>query len=413
LENKKTVTEIEKEINLLSMALYFLINSLWGGGAERVALRLAEHLKPEKIFLLERSIKYKTNVNVESISSHTVQTNPFLKTLFIPIYRNNLRNLIKEEDTVISFMERANFVNILLGKHYKRIISIRQSILKGRVFFHPYNLFIKTLYPKADLIITNSKALEFEARSSLKINKVKTIYNPIEIKEIIKKSKEELKEYEFLKEYPYLINVGRLVKPKGHWYLLRIFKELKKKYKNLKLLILGEGELKNYLVELSENLGLKTYVWDRDKLNESYDVYFLGFQKNPYKFIKHSKLFVFTSLWEGFPNVLIETLAVGKPTVSTDCRTGPREILAPKTDFLLEAKEPQMEEFGILMPNFERKVLKANEPLTQQEKIWIDFLKWLLDNEKLLKDYERKTSMKAKDFEIEKIIKQWKEVIKL
>ena len=394
------------------MALYFFINSLWGGGAERVALRLAEYLKPEKIFLLEKSIKYKTNVvNIESISSHTVQTNPLLKTLFIPVYRNKLKNLIKSNNTVISFMERANFVNILLGNRYKRIISVHQSILKGRNLFHPYNFFIKTLYPKADTIITVSKHLEFEVKNYLKINTVKTIYNPIEVEKIRKTSEEELEKYEFFKRSPYLITIGRLTKAKGHWYLLRIFKEIKKKHKDLKLLILGEGKLKNYLVELSENIGLKTYVWDRDKLGETYDVYFLGFQSNPYKFIKHSKLFVFTSLWEGLGNVLIETLAVGKPIVSTDCRTGPREILAPKTDFLLEAKEPQMEEFGILMPNFERRLLKADEPLTQQEKVWIDFLNWVLDNEQILNKYEIKAPLRAEDFHIDKIVKEWKAVI--
>ena len=395
------------------MALYFLINSLWGGGAERVALRLAEYLKPEKIFLLERSIKYKTNISVESISSHTVQTSSILKTLYIPIYRNRLRNFIKEKDIVLSFLERANFVNVLLGNRYKRIISIHQSVLKGRSILHPYNFFIKNLYPKADMIITVSKHLEFEIKNFLKSNGIKTIYNPVEVEEIKEKAIENLEEYTFLKEYPYLITVGRLTKPKGQWYLLRIFKELRKRYKDLKLLILGEGELKNYLVELSENLGLKTYVWDRNKLNESYDVYFLGFQRNPYKFIKHSKLFIFPSLWEGFPNALIETLAVGKTIVSTDCKTGPREILAPKTDFLLEAKEPQIEEYGILMPNLERKLLKANEPLTRQEKVWVDFLMWLLDNEKLLNNYERKASIRTEDFKIDKIVKQWKQVIEL
>jgi len=392
------------------MALYFLINSLWGGGAERVALRLAEHLKPEKIFLLEKEIKYKSELPIVFLSSHKINTNPIFKTFFIPIYNVRLRNFLKKGDVIISFMERANFVNILLGKNLKKIISIHQSII-GRPKIHPYNSIAKFLYPKASFIITVSKALEWELKEFFKIKKVKTIYNPVEVEHIKQKAKEDLEIYEFIKKYPYLITVGRLTKQKGQWYLIRIFKHLKNKHKDIKLLILGEGELKNYLVELSENLGLKTYVWDRDKLNKTYDVYFLGFQENPYKFIKHSKLFVFTSLWEGLGNVLIETLAVGKTIVSSDCKTGPREILAPKTDFLLETKEPQMEEFGILMPNFERKLLKANEPLTQQEKIWIDFLKWLLDNENLLKDYERKAFMRAKDFKIEKIIKQWKEVI--
>jgi glycosyltransferase involved in cell wall biosynthesis len=82
--------------------------------------------------------------------------------------------------------------------------------------------------------------------------------------------------------------------------LLRVFKALKEKHKALKLVILAEGELKDYLVGLSEELGLKTYVWDRDKLSERFDVYFLGFQKNPFKFIARSKLFVFPSLGRSY-----------------------------------------------------------------------------------------------------------------
>ena len=120
---------------------------------------------------------------------------------------------------------------------------------------------------------------------------MKTIYNPVEVEEIKRKTQESLEKYEFLKNFPFLITVGRLTKAKGQWYLLRIFKHLKTKYKDLKLVILGEGELKEYLIKLSQNLDLKTYVWDRDILDDSYDVYFLGFQENPYKFVKYSKAF--------------------------------------------------------------------------------------------------------------------------
>ena len=197
------------------------------------------------------------------------------------------------------------------------------------------------------------------------------------------------------------------VKQKGQWYLLRVFKALKEKHKDLKLVILGERELKDYLVKLSQELRLKTYVWDRDKLSESFDVYFLGFQKNPFKFIARSKLFVFPSLWEGFGNVLVEAMACGVCVVSSDCRSGPREILAPNTDFNYQAQKPEFAEYGILMPVFEVKYKTAKEPLEEREIMWVEMIDTLLNNDSLRKHYSEKAKQRAEDFRIEKIVEEW------
>ena len=394
------------------MALYFLINSLGGGGAERVVTRLSYKLNPKKIFLLEDRVQYSPPVEVEKLSNFTPADSPILKTLYIPIYVKKLKKHLKKGDIVISFLERANFVNTLLGREYKRIISIRNSI-GARKSYHPYRFLIKNLYPLVDFIVVPNRMLGYELKNfvNLREEQKKVIYNPLDIDEIKRKSEEGLEIYEFLKDYPYLVNIGRLTLQKGQWYLLRIFRELKRKQKELKLVLLGEGELKDYLMELSENLGLKTYVWNRDKLHEGYDVYFLGFQNNPYKFVRHSKAFVFTSLWEGFPNVVAESLAVGKAVISTDCRTGPREILAPDTDFLKETKKPEFAKYGVLMPTFERRRLKANEKLTKGEKIWIDTLEGLLEEGKTLEEYEQKSPERAFDFHIDKIALSWKQLI--
>jgi Glycosyltransferase len=194
--------------------------------------------------------------------------------------------------------------------------------------------------------------------------------------------------------------------------LIRVFKALKEKHKDLKLVILGEGELKDYLVEVSQELGLKTYVWDRDALSESFDVYFLGFQKNPFKFIAKSKLFVFPSLWEGFPNALVEAMACGVPVVSSDCRSGPREILAPNTDFNYQTKKPEFAEYGVLMPVFEVKYKSANERLEEREIMWVGTIDKLLEDENLRKNYSEKAKQRAEDFRIEKIVQEWKEILR-
>jgi glycosyltransferase involved in cell wall biosynthesis len=399
----------------MDVKLYFLINSLAGGGAEKVAIRLSEYLPISAFILLERDVKYKTDKPIFFLSNHSTKTSPIIKTLSIPIYAYKLSDFIEKNSLVVSFLERANFVNIIskLFKRHRAIISVRMDQQTGHVGLRKLNkLLVRILYPKADLIIAVSHGVK-ESLINLGIEeeKIKVIYNPYLIDEIRELVKEPLRSYEEIFKHPVLITAGRLTKPKGQWYLLRVFKALKEKHKDLKLVILGEGELKEYLVKLSEELGLKTYVWEKDELSESFDVYFLGFQKNPFKFIARSKLFVFPSLWEGFPNALVEAMACVVPVVSSDCRSGPREILAPNTDFNYQTQKPEFAEYGILMPVFEVKYKIAEEPLGGKEMMWVETIDKLLEDENLRKNYSEKAKQRAEDFRIEKIVQEWKEVL--
>ena len=396
--------------------ILLLLNSLAGGGAEKVAIRLSEHLPISNFILLERDVKYKTDKPIFFLSNHSTKTSPIIKTLSIPTYAYKLSKFLERTSLIVSFLERANFVNIIskLFKKHRAIISVRMDQQTGHVGLRKLNkLLVRILYPKADLIIAVSHGVK-ESLTSLGIEeeKIKVIYNPYPIDEIRELAKEPLGSYEEIFKHPVLITAGRLTKPKGQWYLLRVFKALKEKHKDLKLVILGEGELKEYLVKLSEELGLKTYVWDRDKLSESFDVYFLGFQKNPFKFIARSKLFVFPSLWEGFPNALVEAMACGVPVVSSDCRSGPREILAPNTDFNYQTQKPEFAEYGVLMPVFEVKYKSAEEPLREREIMWVETMDKLLEDESLRKHYSEKAKQRAEDFRIEKIVQEWKDVLR-
>jgi glycosyltransferase involved in cell wall biosynthesis len=396
--------------------IYFLLNSLAGGGAEAVAVRLSEYLPVANFILLERDVKYKTDKPIFFLSNHSTKTSPIIKTLSIPIYAYKLSDFIEKNSLVVSFLERANFVNIIskLFKRHKAIISVRMDQQTGHVGLRKLNkLLVRILYPKADLIIAISHGVKHSLINlGIKGEKIKVIYNPYPIDEIRELAKEPLGSYEEIFKHPVLITAGRLTKQKGQWYLIRVFKALKEKHKDLKLVILGEGELKDYLVGLSEELGLKTYVWDRDELSESFDVYFLGFQENPFKFMARSKLFVFPSLWEGFGNVLVEAMACGVPVLSSDCRSGPREILAPNTDFNYQTQKPEFAEYGVLMPVFEVKYKTANERLEEREIMWVETIDKLLEDESLRRHYSEKAKQRAEDFRIEKIVQEWKEILR-
>jgi glycosyltransferase involved in cell wall biosynthesis len=400
----------------MDVKLYFLINSLAGGGAEKVAIRLSEHLSVSAFILLERDVKYKTDKPIFFLSNHSTKTSPIIKTLSIITYAYKLSKFLEKTSLVVSFLERANFVNIIskLFKKHRAIISVRMDQQTGHVGLRKLNkLLVRLLYPKADLIIAVSHGVKQSLINlGIEEEKIKVIYNPYPIDEIRELAKEPLGSYEEIFKHPVLITAGRLTKQKGQWYLIRVFKALKEKHKDLKLVILGEGELKDYLLKLSEELGLKTYVWDKDELSESFDVYFLGFQKNPFKFIARSKLFVFPSLWEGFPNALVEAMACGVCVVSSDCRSGPREILAPTTDFNYQTQKPEFAEYGVLMPVFKVKYKSAEEPLGEREIMWVKTIDKLLEDESLRKNYSEKAKQRAEDFSIEKIVQEWKEVLR-
>ena len=412
--------------------LLFIIPSLAGGGAERVCVNIYKGLKNYenyKIYLVlfQKILKYE--ITDEEIISMDIKGSPNIlgkiKNFLLRFYR--LLKIKKEinPDVCISFLEAADFLNLItkFGRH-KVILTIHNTMseyfkqlyddsFSKKLASFVYNNSYKILAKKANLIICVSHGIakDFAESYNVDSSKIKVIHNPINLDEIEKFCEENLNEYELIFKHPVLITAGRLTKQKGQWYLLRIFKALKEKHKDLKLVILGEGELKDYLVKLSEELGLKTYVWERDKLSESFDVYFLGFQKNPFKFIARSKLFVFPSLWEGFGNVLVEAMACEVPVVSSDCRSGPREILAPDTDFSHQTRKPEFAEYGVMMPVFEVKYKSAEEPLGEKEMMWAGTIDKLLEDENLRKHYSEKAKQRAEDFRIEKIVEKWKEVI--
>lgn len=181
--------------------------------------------------------------------------------------------------------------------------------------FMPF--IVRRVYPKADQIVAVSHGVAGDMSRSLKLplEKIKVIYNPVITLELLQKSKESVTHPWFVsKEMPIILGVGRLTQQKDFTTLIKSF-ALVRKQKVCRLVILGDGEQKLQLESLIEQLGLQN------------DVSLPGLTDNPYAYMAQSDVFAVSSAWEGLVTVLIEALAVGTPVVSTDCLSGPREIL--------------------------------------------------------------------------------------
>ena len=340
-----------------------------------------------------------------------------LYNFVLAIFR--LKKLSKKEqfNVVIAHGELASFPSILAG--LKNLIVVvhedrfsAKKDLQGKLA----NRVLKYLFSKKDLeIVTVSKGVADSLIDNIGLDKksISTIYNGYYIDEFINRSKEEVKDYkEIFYNNKVIIAVGRLINQKGHWYLLRIFSQLKDR-KNTKLIILGEGNLQDKLITLSERLGLKTFSKFRDdNFHKDYDVYFLGFQKNPFNYISNSTIFIMPSIWEGFGNTIVEAMACGTPVITANAPSGPAEIVAPKLENSNRTKEyPYTKEYGILMPPFENRYVDEKEPISATEKIWIDTVESILNDDKKREELIIRGIKRARDFDIRNLAEEWKSLI--
>jgi glycosyltransferase involved in cell wall biosynthesis len=176
---------------------------------------------------------------------------------------------------------------------------------------------MRYLYPRADALIAVSQGVADDLVTTLGLNpsRVQVIYNPVVTDQLLQQAHEPLIHPWFAKgQPPVILGAGRLVLQKDFATLIRAFAGVRRQA-HVRLVILGEGELRSELEMLVRELGLEG------------DVALPGFVDNPFPYMARAAVFVLSSAWEGLPNVLIQAMALGTPVVSTDCPSGPREIL--------------------------------------------------------------------------------------
>lgn len=373
-------------MNLDIKKIAFFLPSLEGGGTEKNAINLFKNIDRQEydvsFVLAEKKGEFLKLVPKEvKIVDLETKTKAYFK-----VFLKLIKYFRKETpDILVSAFPHFNIMclvaKIITGSKTKIIITEHLGIFtlpktaSSRInsfvsrFLLPF--CIKIFYPKSDAIICVSIGVSGDILKIVKkqIN-LSVIYNPIDINEIKKLAEEPFDDSWFVvTKTPIIIMTGRLNKQKDYPTALMALKIINEK-KEARLVILGKGKEKNNLKELVSKLGLN------DK------VLFLGFKDNPFKYIKHSSVFVLSSLSEGFGNVLVEAMACRIPVVSTDCDFGPREIIENnKNGFLVPIKNP------IAMAEAVLKILNnsdiKNNLIEEGEKRAEDF-----SAEKITKEYE-------------------------
>lgn len=307
--------------------IFLLVDQLSKGGAERSAAFLSKYFASKnivvKIMVNNDEIEYEYSGEILNLGKiRANNTNYFNKFRRLYIFYKYIKS--NRFDYIIDFrMKHFEYQEFLFARllfKSKLVVTIHSYMIS---YYFPHNNFLaKRIYRKAHKIVTvatkiNSKIISDYA---YRPGKIQTIYNPVDIDYIDARSNEP-----FEMEYEYIMGIGSM----GHSNVKQ-FDKLIESYiksalpeKGIRLVILGDGVMK-------KELELKV-----KKLNIGNNLVFKGFVDNPYKFMKNAKFMILSSKFEGFPMVLIETLACNTPVVAFDCFSGPSEIVCHEKNGLL------------------------------------------------------------------------------
>jgi glycosyltransferase involved in cell wall biosynthesis len=402
---------MEKEIkNIL-----FVIPEMSMGGAQRSLAKISELLSSKyriSIVVFNKQHTVPTWVKSSLYSLDVIPgTSVFSKIISFLLRIWRLRELKKKLaiDLTISFLEGADYINILSRRNDLILLSIRGSKIHDENMLNKGFRFraflIRLLYRRADGIVCVSEGLKHEMVYYFGIRRVPVyvIYNFYNLVDINRMAEEVLSTHEqsFLAN-PVLAMSGRLAIEKGNEFILHVFAALKIKMSNAKLILIGDGPLATKLIKTSEDLGLKVCYKNALHGSEN-DVWITGERANVFNLLAYAKLYILNSSSEGFPNGLAEALALGVPVIAADCPYGPREMIKFASPTWNRIQEPELVDSGILMPlsSF------TNESIA----LWANTIYNMMNNTANLHSLSIKAKERMRKFTEEEGLLKWLQLI--
>lgn len=358
--------------------ILLIVPALHQGGFEKVCVATARLLQPyfRVIIAIFDSEDIAYDIKGIPVANLRLPSRPGKAGKVINVIKRGLKLkvLMKKEhiDIAYSFGPTANFANIASGGRAEKWFGIRSYMDMG----HPRQ--IKLFCKYADRVICCSDTICREVQEQYRCSKAVTLNNPFDIQEVRALSEKEKAELPW-NEGRILVSMGREDAVKGYWHLIKSFSLVNEKLPDTKLVIIGQGEFHQYK-ELAQGLGI-------DK-----DVCFTGLKRNPYPYLKKGSLYVLTSYYEGFPNAMVEAMAIGLPVIATDCMTGPREILE--------------DQYGILIPNMSQKEDFDPQNITEEEKNLAQEIISFLENREQMEHYHTMSLKRAAEYTTESYIEK-------
>ncbi len=420
------------------MRLMFIIPRLSGGGAEKVIANLASGLAEQhKVYLAYMEeppgYPYPVSPQVELVKlkneplykgavewlwnsfhlNHFPRLRQAKKTWYQEYpakYLQRLKNRLRI-DCAVSFLTPANSLNTEALSRCPAIISIR-SCMQGEYApaeaRHPVKrAALSSSCKQADRIVSVSKEAvqglvdDFGAHAK----KVSVIYNPCDARQIRRWGMEKPEDERLLQQMEgaefVFVSSGRITPKKGQWHLLHAFRFVLDRHPEARLVLFGKTDDARIEQLLKETIR---------ELQMEGQVILAGFHANPFPYLAKGDAFVLTSFNEGFPNAVLEAMSLGLPVISTDCSSGPREILAPGTDCTNKTKKLDLAEYGILTPECSGNQ-EIHRPPEDNEILLAEAMLRLLEDPDIRHHYSRKSLERSEQFPEEDFLRQWEQVI--